>query len=303
MANDSDITFVIQGGQYFVKGENKTVLVADSIRKYYPKSKIIFSTSDHKIDGAIKADLIVQIADVGSLPSKKGKPNNINRQLASTKAGLDKVATKWVCKTRSDVMFTSKKSFFSLQKKYNFSQKGIPKLVSNNKIIVSSVTSKRFNIKEDYINHVSDWFYFGETKDVKLLFSLPLFIANDLDQNEVISPERYIWESFARKHKDFQYSLKWSEMFLVGNAAVFDPKDLGIKSLKLGYRSPFGVNGYHGMWHGDWLNLYYKHNNISNPLTNVYLLGRVTKRIYYWFRNFLVISTLLRIKKFFLGKN
>lgn len=78
---------------------------------------------------------------------------------------------------------------------------------------------------------------------------------------------------------------------------MFDSKDIGIKSFKIGYKSPFGVNGYHGMWHGDWLNLYYKYNNIFKPLTNVYLLGRVIKRIYYWIRNFLVISILLRTKK------
>lgn len=299
MINDSDVTFVIQGSQYIVKGRNKTVLVVNSIRKHYPRATIIFSTSDPEVDDAIEADLIIQVADVGPLPFKSGKPINTNRQLVSTKAALDKVTTKWVCKTRSDVIFTHKTDFLNFLEKYNFSQKGIPKLVSNHKILVSSINTKIFNIKDEYINHVSDWFYFGELNEIRSLFSLPLFDANGLERDQIMSPERYIWESFARKHLDFQQTLKWSEMFLVGNAVVIDPKDLGLRSLKMGYRFPFGVNGYHGMWHGDWLDLYNKYNNIPMNSYNINLAGRTIKRAYYWLRQCLLINTLIKIKNCF----
>ena len=247
MLDDAEITFVVQGSQYYVKGCNKTVLAINSIRKFYPKSTIIFSTSDLEVDSAIEADLTIQIADVGSLPFKSGKPINTNRQLASTKAGLDRVTTKWVCKTRSDVIFTNKADLLNFLEKYYFSQKVIPKLVSNHKILVSSINTKIFNIKDEYVNHVSDWFYFGELNDIRSLFSLPMFDASGLERDQIMSAEKYIWESFARKHLDFRQTLKWGEMFLVGNAIVIDPKDIGIRSLKMGYRFPFGVNGYHGI--------------------------------------------------------
>lgn len=299
MINDAEITFVVQGSQYYVNGYNRTVLAINSIRKFYPKSKIIFSTSDTKVDGDIEADIIVQIDDVGSIPLKDGKPINTNRQLASTKAGLERATTKWVCKTRSDVIFRNRADFVNILKKYNFSHDGIPKLVSNYKIIVSSINTKIFNINDRYVNHVSDWFYFGELNDLKSLFALPLLDVNGLERDQIMSAERYIWESFARKHLDFRQTLKWGEMFLVGNAIVIDPKDLGIRSLKMGYRFPFGVNGYHGMRHGDWLDLYCKYNHIPMNFRNINLAGRKIKRLYYWLRQHLLINPLIKIKHYF----
>ena len=301
MIDDADITFVVQGSQHIVKGQNKTILVINSIRKWYPKSTIIFSTSDPIVDSRIDSDMTIQIKDVGPLLLKGAKPINTNRQLASTKAGMEKVTSKWVCKTRSDVIFTHKADFSDFQERFKYSKKGIPRLVSGDKIVVSGINTKRFNIKKEYINHVSDWFYFGKSDDIELLFCLPLYDPKGLDRNQILSAEKYIWESFSKKHRDFEDSLSWAESFLVGNAILINPSALGLKSLKKGYSFPFGVNGYHGMQHGDWFDLYRAYNNIPQSPINIKLAVRVIKRRFFQLRHRLCYIPILRIRRYLIN--
>lgn len=108
--NNEDITFVVQGPKSDI-----TKNCIESIKKYYPGSRIIFSTwagtdiSDIDCDEAIFS---VDPGDCGNsfCPKDLDKYyhlNNLNRQILTSKVGLSHAKTKYSVKVRSDFKFTS----------------------------------------------------------------------------------------------------------------------------------------------------------------------------------------------------
>lgn len=300
MINNQDITFVVQGPQFIRKGNNYSLAVLKSIEKYYPGAQIIFSTTDTTIDSRIRniTDCsVISINDVGSLKMEGLNPQNSNRQIYGTSKGLENCTTKWVCKTRSDVYFEKWFDFQKVLDKFPLFSDIDKVNFSGTKIVVSNVTSKRFTSDENYLHHVSDWFYFGKTEVIKEIFSVPLI--NELqDKNLVryISCEQYIWESWARKYLLDDFSVLGAESFLVTNAIIIDACDLGFKSFKRGYSIPFGLNGYYGMHHIDWVRLYSALNNQNGLYSRSAVIFSLFSRVLYFIKYKLILEPLVRLK-------
>ena len=129
--SENEITFVIQGpiikandatnkssdfNRKFTEGHIKeddvTKKSCESIRKYFPKSKIILSTWENSNSEDLNIDMKIESIDPGASnyyykDQKIKKLNNINRMLVSSYKGLISVKTKFSVKLRSDMYFQS----------------------------------------------------------------------------------------------------------------------------------------------------------------------------------------------------
>lgn len=103
-----EITFVVQGPVQIFDGrdqpENATELCISSIRKYFPDSTILLSTWHEQDLSGLDFDELVENEDPGPLDYGPIR-GNINRQIVSTRNGLQNVKTKWAAKIRSDHFF------------------------------------------------------------------------------------------------------------------------------------------------------------------------------------------------------
>ena len=175
MINSKNISFVVQGSI----ADKETVKESlDSIRIYFPKSKIILSTWAQSDPSNLDYDEIVYSNDT-SLVYKFYQHldilNNINRQIISTHNGIKKVNTKYAVKIRTDMVFQSNnliKIFNDLKQEKNAKN-------FNKKIIIPydlSINPKIIKI----LFHFNDFFVAGETSDIKSLFNIPLMSMEDL---------------------------------------------------------------------------------------------------------------------------
>jgi hypothetical protein len=110
---NSEITFCIQG-QISISEQNinQTQALVESIEHYFPGSPIVFATwrMGSKINLQCKNRIkVIELEDPGSGVRYFGssQPNNINRQIRSSRAALEAAQTEYAVKIRSDMIFTS----------------------------------------------------------------------------------------------------------------------------------------------------------------------------------------------------
>ncbi len=181
--SDEDITFLVQGP--ITPSYSK--LCMQSIRHFFPGSKILLSTWKNSDVSDLSFDDVIFNADPGPLyyvSSKDGNliSHNLNRQLCSTRNGLSKVTTEYVMKIRADEIITSRK-FLNYYDKYNEFDKRYT--MFRHKIIVPEIWSMHKH-RTPWGNEVypllfspSDWFYFGKTEDLDMLFKDANMVTQD----------------------------------------------------------------------------------------------------------------------------
>ncbi|GEM78166.1 WavE lipopolysaccharide synthesis family protein [Vibrio superstes] len=181
-----DISVVVQGPVQALSDRNQDEGITDrslkSIRKYLPGATIILSTWHGQDLSDLDYDELVLCDDPGQNIrqfSAKGEPHyfNNNRQIVSTLEGLKKVKTKYAVKLRSDNYLQSNE-FVSYQSKYN--QHGDNKLFEE-RVVVSDIFTRKYAKGIRVSFHISDFFYFGRTKDLLTLW--------DIDFEEDYVPE------------------------------------------------------------------------------------------------------------------
>lgn len=236
-----DLSFVVQG-----KIHACTKICIESIRKHYPKSKIILSTWEGEYADNLEYDIILKNKDPGAIEYSKGNYNNTNRQILSTHSGLRAVKTKYAVKIRTDTEILDKK---------------LPNLLENLK---SGILFKKkiiglnlfFRNPKEYplLFHIGDIFQAGINSDLLNLWDIPLApepetstwcIKNFYILNEYQSlpprytPEQYIFISFLNKN-GIKASLKFccemtsrlahaSENYIAQNFTIFSSEQLGLK--------------------------------------------------------------------------
>ncbi|WP_374487352.1 WavE lipopolysaccharide synthesis family protein [Zoogloea sp.] len=185
----SKLSVVMQGDVRSV-----TLDAIKSVRKFFPGAHLIFSTFEGESCGEIYGlvDEIILSKDPGPLVSfvkaDSAPPNNINRQLVSTNAGLARVDREFVLKCRSDCVFESAGAldFFAEDKGY-----------SCDRLLVCSFFTRHPRGLSCYLFHVSDWFLLGKTNKVKDFFSVGLMSNDEARWFESKSHER--WSTYAAK--------------------------------------------------------------------------------------------------------
>jgi len=191
-----DISVVVQGAI----DKTNTRLCIKSIRKYFPEAEIILSTWEDSDLTGLEYDKVLLNKDPGGWnDGNTNVPNNLNRQILSTKNGLHAAKNKYCIKMRSDLIFKSHDLLSYFDK---FPKREEAYSVFSERIIFCSYFFKRYIGTADTVVqpvpfHLSDWFAFGLREDLLRLFDIPL--ADEPDNvnyfinNEVISPKTSVY--------------------------------------------------------------------------------------------------------------
>ena len=222
MIKSEDISVVVQGAI----DEKTTAKCLKSIRKYLPKSEIILSTwKNSKIKG-LDYDILVENDDPGAVVQDiiYGGVNNTNRQLVSTKGGIQKASRKYILKIRTD-FYLKGNNFLNYWDKFPQTDKQYRYI--NHRVIVASVYSR----ETSNVNcaglpfHPSDFYFFGEADDVKKYFmKTDLMPDSDLANYNYkypykkpyltptmrYSPEQYLCLSFFKQFETINFD-DWTD--------------------------------------------------------------------------------------------
>lgn len=211
LINSKEISVVVQGA---ISGSSKdskdvqyTRICLDSIRNILPDSKIILSTWKNTDLKGLDYDLLIENEDPGSNIMDTYN-SNCFRQIVSTLNGIKAVETKYVVKTRADIEFKGPDfiKYFEYFNSINFDKEY---KVLNKRVV--TMTTANPNRRYCLPFNISDWFFFGETEDVRNIFDFQLSEEIIIrDSRKIINPyypEQYIWINFLRKNnvlKDFK---------------------------------------------------------------------------------------------------
>ncbi|HDR8988596.1 WavE lipopolysaccharide synthesis family protein [Burkholderia vietnamiensis] len=208
IAND-DITLVFQGPWNASLHEN-----VERARETLPGAAIVIGSTDPRVkNDVVEGAQVALVQDPGELPAyKRGRNapvNNVNRQIASSRAGLARVKTPYAVKIRTDCSIRAK-GFIDIYEH-------IARESGNSaRLLASSIYTLHPEGIEALPFHVSDWFFFGETSVLHEYFDVPLMSSQDANwygtENHDIranhfarqyrsrwSPEQYIAVENARK--------------------------------------------------------------------------------------------------------
>lgn len=219
MIQFKDVSFVIQGA---ITSDSTTFNVIESIKGNFPGSKIILSTWEGTLVNNLNYDKLILSKDPGGIivDDSTSLYNNVNRQIVSSIEGIKKVDTKYVIKTRTDIIFNSARILNYLSKynkvsgKYN---------ITKSRILVLSDTTYNPHRKYKMPYHICDFIYAGLTEDIYNVFNIDLMPVEYFRWYEnyvmpinsnyptILSrymPETYIWYSFLKKNifLDFKHS-------------------------------------------------------------------------------------------------
>ena len=189
MIDFKEITFVVQGPVHHGPAFSTSSVTA-SIRKHFPGSPIILSTWENSNIDGIDADLIVLNIDPGTIICRPVNIN-VNRQIVSTKSGLDRVRTKWAVKMRSDTPCASSNiaQLLEVLKPADYFDH----------FVLTTEKFTRDPFLGDYLYHPSDIFFAGLASDLAGLYDIPLAkredVISETDQH-FAGPEQYIWMKY-----------------------------------------------------------------------------------------------------------
>lgn len=270
-----DISVVVQGPIH----KTRTKKCLQSIRKNLPEAEIILSTWQNSSVNGMDFDILVANEDPGAVQQKKFTNkklyNNMNRMILSTNNGLLKAKRKYTLKLRTDCCIDNT-NFLKMFDSFPCRSENYK--LFEHRIIASTLFSKfavnEHNIKTEIPFHVSDWWFFGLTSDVKkLLLSSDIaeepYFSNYFEYPENSSkksvfkkfdwrfaPEQYLaYSCFSKYYEDIKIEdcseisediNKKSQLCLANNFIFLEYKQSGIHNLK--YKSskyePFSGDQY-----------------------------------------------------------
>lgn len=307
MISPHNISVVVQGpivGKPTDPSEQRyTLRCINSIRKHLPGAEIVLSTWRGSDLLGLSYDILVESDDPGGWNCRKeGEPSilfNINRQIATTRAGLLAATRPYAVKIRSDMVFTGT-GFLNYFRKYQVRSSAWK--ILRDRVITPTVYARNPRRTWAFPFHPSDWFFFGWREDLLNIWDIPFSRepetsrwfethhrpTDDCDPGAMnrYNPEQYMWVSFLRKHgevpfehkSDFRYdALSVSELTIANNLVVAELKQLGVKSLKT---PTIIMREWASLYsHGEWLRLYgkYCHPGIRYPLD----VALWRKKLYY----------------------
>lgn len=292
-----DISVVVQGpivgSPTDPLDKRLTYQCLESVRKYLPGSEIILSTWKGSNTNGLSYDILVENEDPGATIChyRLKLYNNINRQIVSTKSGLQQAAKKFAMKIRSDMILKGNGflKYFGLYKKRADEWK-----ILQERVLVCTIFSKNPKRIFPFPFHPSDWFFFGLRDDVLSIWDVPFAREPEISKwfenkprpvpdlfphflNRYF-PEQYLWITFLRKYGsiDFDYiwdlsknSVELSEKTITNNLVLLEPHQLQIKFLKYKIKFYDWASVY---THGEWLRMYNKYcdgNVFLHPDLNV----------------------------------
>lgn len=274
---NDEITFVIQGGISDVDSVNKAI---NSVRQYFNGAKIILSSNEQP-PYQYNVDEIVTYDDPGffyyNVNDKNSKKLNLNRQIASSYAGLAKASTKYAFKLRSDMTISGREflNFFDKFNQYDDQYK----IVQNRILAGCYFTRNPYHKDTPYPYHLGDLMYFGLTTDMQDLFDVPLMSEQESQYcpDQKYQPryraEQYMILKFLEKHGvDHQCdsylqcsneNIELSKAYIANNFVLltFDQFNVRLPD-KPAFDKVMSIKSYVTcITHDDWLHLYNHYAN------------------------------------------
>lgn len=248
---NKEITFVLQGP--IIHENEVTRKSCESIKKYFPESKLILSTWKNSNSNNLNIDQKIESVDPGAnyyyYFNDNETLNNINRMITSSYNGLTSVKTKFSVKLRSD-MYLQSNNLSKLLGIVNTSNCNY----ARKKIIIPSNMAINPDRELKLLFHPSDNFFAGISEDLIDLFDIPLmnneqmtYFKNYKSKSSEKSPilarytcEQYLFYSFLKKkiNLNFENAFDNSEKNKSIHDKVFSDLFLMFRNTKI------GVNGY-----------------------------------------------------------
>lgn len=175
---NSEITIVFQGAfkPYTTKGRESFIEHVKATRRVLPGAEIIISTWEGaEIPRGVGVSKAIYTKDPGGLAPLKlidNKTNNVNRQIASTYAGMAAVETPFAVKLRADC-YLEHAGFLDYYAEQAKRDKG------HQRIVTCSFFTLDPSIFERIPYHLSDWFQFGATELLQSYWSAPPMSVED----------------------------------------------------------------------------------------------------------------------------
>lgn len=233
-SSNQSFGIIMQGP--IVRKKDFTLNTIKNYVQMYPNAKIIVSTweSENK-DYLEKLKAVGAIIVLSSTPEKKGI-YNVNYQMISTLAGVNyanSIGIEYVAKTRTDQRISNIFLFdliFSLYKLYPLNSKS----VFQRRVV--TLPFQFGNLIFPY--RFSDFFVFGYTEDIKLLFSRSLDVRSSVSVKgktvaevvkEYYCPEVYFWRNLIDENNlDYNITIKDYWRFVKDNLICIDISELQI---------------------------------------------------------------------------
>lgn len=306
MLESEEISIVVQGAisQY-------TQECLSSIRTNFPNAQIILSTWMNSDVEGLEYDKVIFSEDPGALiiDDVSGTFNNINRQIISTKAGLDYVDRKYVLKTRTDIIWNNS----NILRYFGEYDKHCKPKHFKNRILICNYYTRNPNILPLPF-HISDWISFGLKEDIDLFYNINIqsdeeirwFKNNKKNQKKFYTnllakyvPEQHICLNFIKKFYDVNCSsfydaskenIRLTEEILANDFVVLNYK----KQLNITFPK-YNPNRYFEKFtlisNKQWKELYSEYCMKRKNLN--YYLRRIRNKIFYLF--FLIRQDILNI--------
>lgn len=303
----NEICVVVQGPVYGKTNDcyanQITRRSCESIRKYLPNAEIILSTWEGSTVNELDYDRLVLNKDPGSIEmllDKEIRQYNTNRMIVSSKNGVRLSKKKYCLKMRSDMILEGT-DFIEYFGKYTASNIG--KIVEKRIVTLSGNNYERTG----QLFQINDWFEFGLTCDLQKRWEIEeqYYISkedtNIYSRKDNLSPEQYVWISFAKKNSYYselsnfksnqlttKKTIELFYQFVAENLVLCSANNLKVKSLKHPKRF-YGRRDFMKMTyftHNEWKNLYNKYAggdvSISKPLierieSNLYIVANKIK--------------------------
>ena len=138
-------------------------------RMLFPQAELILSTWQSSDN--LTFDRLVLSHDPGGIISDEigGVYNNINRQIVSTRAGLEAATRPYCLKIRTDILLDNA----DFLEKFGKWDAQAPPFHVKNRILICNYYTRNPRVYPLPF-HPCDWVLFGRTEDLKRYFSLPL---------------------------------------------------------------------------------------------------------------------------------
>ncbi|MGQ9806153.1 MAG: WavE lipopolysaccharide synthesis family protein [Chlorobiales bacterium] len=228
MISSCGISVVVQGPIHHQDDLTKRVL--KSVRTHLPDAELILSTWNGSDVSGLDCDVLLLNDDPGAINGN----NNVNRQIVSTRNGLEKASRKYAMKLRTDTLLTGT-GFLDVFNLYPERRDDFK--VFERKIVIPTIYTRHplhfsFYSGVFHFFHPSDIFQFGLKTDLWSLWNIPLSTTFSR-----CVPEQYIWTTCLKSTiKDFDYlrlpllnRLKISQISLCNNFIVETPETLCVQ--------------------------------------------------------------------------
>jgi len=265
-------------------------------KQAFPNATIILSTwdtlllpEDYNSAEKLGIDKLVLSADPSGLPNIKfgyDAPNNVNRQIVSTLAGLEEVTTACALKLRSDSYLVND-NFIQF---YNYYLDQIQSAAQESVDEYSPIVVPNFftidpTMYEHMAFHISDWAQFGKLDKLLTYWSVPLMTTDNATYFERyqhdsdaqfadnafrtrLAVEQHLTTHLA-KNMGFQVPTQYNEItteilnahnnFLASQIIVLDMADFGLSLPKYAWTLTDEFMRLNCLSHDDWYQLFYQY--------------------------------------------